>query len=417
MKDPEILIRWRDQYGDPFFLHALNGPLVLTGRPELAREVFSMPAETFDPFAVQTLAPVLGSGSILLLGGERHRKERRRLIPPFQREDLAAHEATIRGVAERSCAHWIPGKPLLAIDEARKITFEVIVRVVFGAEDRIEVFSAAAERVLSRISPINLFSRYTQRSFFGLSPWDRFQAAREEVVGLLLEVIRERRRTGARGPDVLSRLLDARDEEGVALDDQDLVAELLTLLVAGHETTTVALAWALHHAATERERLSQLREDLAAGSTSWLEAWAKETLRRDTIVDTVMRTLTVPWDLEGHALEPGTAIGVCPFLLHRDPELFSEPERFRPERFLERSYRPHEWIPFGGGVRRCLGAGLALMEMRIVLETWLSRFDFEAEEPPKLQRRNLLLAPSNGVPLVVRALQPKTPAPAAAANA
>lgn len=403
MRDPSVLIRWRERYGDPFGMKALNGDLIITGRPELAREVFALPDDAFSPFAVQTLAPVLGSGSLLLLEGEQHRRHRRRLVPPFQKDDLAFHAETIRTVAERRCASWSAGETIRAVDEARRVTFEVIVRVVFGVEDQVETFAAASEEVLARIHPIHLFSRHTQRSFFGLSPWDRFQRAKKRVVDLLLGVIDERRRTGVRGRDVLSRLLDSRDEEGLPLDDDDIVSTLLTLLVAGHETSTVALAWALHHAAREPERLGQLRKDVAAGRHEWLDAWSKETLRRDTIVDTVMRTLTKPWTLDGRELSPGTTVGVCPYLLHRDPHLFPEPEHFRPERFLERSFRPFEWIPFGGGVRRCIGAGLALLEMRIVLGSWLSRFDFETKgDSPEVQRRNLLLAPSNGVPLATR---------------
>lgn len=410
MRDPyRWQLEWQAEHGDPFRLDALNGRVVLSGRPEWAKAVFALPASTFRPFAVNTLAPLFGSGSLLLLDGERHRRERRLLQPSFQGARLHAWKDEIREIGRGRSAGWGEGRAIEATAETRAVTFEVIVRIVFGAEsdEEVAILSRTAEQLLGSVASILLFSRASHVRFFGLSPWDKLLSARARLWALLQVVIERRRQSGARSSDVLSLLLDATFEDGTRLSDEDLFAELLTLLVAGHETTTISLAWALHFAATHPEALAQLRKEVSENTEDkpLLDGWVKESLRLNPIVDAVFRTLVEPVEIEGFTFEPGVSLAVSPVLLHLNPEVYPEPERFLPSRYFERKYLPHEHVAFGGGVRRCIGAALATLEMRVVLEEWLGRFDFEPLGQPRAVRKNLVMAP-NGVPLRVRRRSP-----------
>jgi cytochrome P450 len=381
------------QHGERFILRVPGiEPIIMRTSPEAARALFAAPADTFEPPLPNPLEPLLGQGSLILLGGERHRRERKLLMPAFHGERLRRWGATMVACTRARTGALLPGKPVDACKLAEDITLDVILDVVFGLE------SGPGQHAL-RTAIVAMIDAYgarfvalpaLRRSILGGGAWTSFLRRREALRVLLRTHVQGARRERRAQHDVLSTLLDARDELGAGLDDEAIVDELCTLLVAGHETTATALAWALHYTHAEPALESRLRAELGPlgstptpeqlASSPWLRAFSNEALRLHPAVPIVARRLRVPFRWLDEDLPAGTQVALSITELHRRPELYARPDAFDPERFITREYTPYEFIPFGGGARRCIGAAMASYELPVVLGTLLSRRSFTLKE-------------------------------------
>lgn len=417
------LPRWRDRYGDPFTLPLATGRVVVTADAAEIRRIFTAEPDTFEIYSPRTLVPILGEGSLLLLTGPRHRRERKLLTPPFHGARMRAYGEVMAAIAGEHLRRRRPGERFSALAMTQAITIDVILRTVFGVEQaaRLATFRAAIDAATRSAHPAVLFAPALQRAPLGLGPYARLERDQARLCGLLREQIAAVRPVADERPDILSLMLRARYEDGSPMDDGDVIDELRTLLLAGHETTAVALAWALHRLHEHPEILARVRAELdalgpapapeAVAALPLLEAVCQETLRLDPIVLAVVRRLRVPFELAGHRLPPGAAVMASLYLAQRSPAVFPEPDRFVPERFLGRSYSPYELFPFGGGTRRCLGAAFALFEMKVVLGTLLAAAEFKrlaSARQGALVRRNLTMGPADGIPLELVGLRSRS---------
>ncbi len=390
--DPEAFFEaCAERRGDPFVVTLPSvGEVLVSGHPDGARELFSADADMIEPLEVNPVEPLLGRHSLLLLSGERHRRERRLMTPPFHGERMRAYGTIIRDRTLELVRAWRPGQRVVAQNAMRAVTLDVILRAVLGVEGhaRSDRFRAGIKEVLEAYTPPLLVVPALRRSFgpfgpFGrLGPWVRFERARDAICALCLDEIAERRRaTRADRIDLLSLLMDARYDDGTALTDSELVDELRTLIVAGHDTTTTALAWALFHVHRDPSVLARLRAEIASlGPTPtpealnelpYLGAVCSESLRLHPVVPIVPRRIRRAMTFRGQPVSPGQSVAVATTLLHMHPETWSAPQRFSPDRFLTRKYTPFEYAPFGGGLRRCIGAAFGAYQMRVVLGTLL----------------------------------------------
>ena len=405
---------WARQYGDPFLLNALNGPVVVTGREDLIRTIHGQDPSIYAPFATPTIVPLMGNGSMLILEGEQHRRERRLVMPMFHGDRMKAYGTSMQQCAvEQFEVHRARGK-LVTLELMTDISLEVIVRTIFGGSDRALAtrLMDASRRVVASSSPLLFFSRKTHVPFFGFSPWDRWTKAKRELFQLLDEVIEKRQQSTVQSDDILSMLCAATYEDGQAITREHIYSELMTFLFAGHETTALSLTWAIYHLHRNTESLTRLRSELdslgddstmSLASAPYLKATVQETLRIHPILTETLRKLKAPMQLGEYMLPTGMAVAPATVLAHHNAATYAEPEVFRPERFIDRSYSAFEYMPFGGGHRRCIGAAFASYEMAIVLGTILKRFQLELidSKPVVPKRRNVTIGPSTGVPIRV----------------
>jgi len=408
----ETMRDMRARYGDPFFATALNGKMVLTAEPELIRELFAnRDGDLFGVFATDATVPLLGTHSLLTMFGEPHQRERKLLMPAFHGERMRAYGTLMVEAARRAFARIEPGGRFVAIERTVDISLEAIVRAVIGVEDpeRIERWQRAIGATLDAAKPMFLFSKATQRAPFGLGPWGAYLRASSESDRLLYQQIERTRGHTAGRQDILSLMIDARYEDGGAMTDDHIRDEIRTLLIAGHETTAITLAWALYavhrHASVKTKLLEEVDavgrdpapDELA--KLPYLNAVIDETLRFFPVIDSVFRMLRKPWAFAGYELPAGMAIGAAILLVHRRADIYPEPDAFKPERFLQGKPKPHEYLPFGGGNRRCIGAAFSHYESCLALATVLREFELELLEDGEVgvQRRNVTLGPRGGV--------------------
>ena len=405
---PEALMaRGRAECGPRFTLHLPVGPAVVVSDPEAIRAVFSADPEVFRAGeGNRPLEPVLGPASLLLLDGPEHLRRRRLVLPPLHGARLRPWEEEMRAATERDVASWPRGRPFPLEPRMRAITLDVILRLVFGVgggalHDELRArLGALLPPGMARLALLPAL----RRELGGRSPWARLMANVRAVDGLLLAEIAARRAAGdlAERGDVLSLLVAARDEDGAPLSDRELRDELMTLLLAGHETTATALSWAFEllfrHPAAYAELRARLDDDAA------VDAVATEVLRLRPPLTIVARRLARDAEVAGLALPAGTMVAPCIWLAHRDPERYPDPLAFRPERWAG-GRRPEtlSWLPFGGGSRRCVGAAFAQLELRTVLRT-VVRLAFPAPAEPGpdgSRRRAVVVAPARGARAVV----------------
>ena len=430
-----FLERCRDRYGPIFRLRLVGRyrDYVYVTDPSLAREVYAtdrtigLAGEPRRDF----LEPLVGSHSLLCLEGDEWLRQRKLLGPAFHRRRIDGYEDEIAAIAGRHAGSWSTEQPFAMRPRMQEITLEVILRLVFGVTDArsFDALRAALPAVIEagasplvwavpdRAWPALGRSRAARRA---PHPLRRFLRLRDRVDALVYEQI-ERRRSdaaaGQSGNDVLSLLLDARDDEGRAMTDAELRDELLTLLEAGHETTATALAWAAERLSRWPAVLDQLREDLDAGGDEYLDAVAREVLRSRSVVFDTPRRLSGPLEIGGYLIPAGWHVAPALQLVQNSPAAFDEPDEFRPERFLDESGVRDGWIPFGGGKRHCVGSHLALMELKVILREVVRRFDLEPvhsdPEPPR--PAHVTLVPAHGG--VVRARRLPVPTPLSAERA
>ncbi|MGE5282685.1 MAG: cytochrome P450 [Chloroflexota bacterium] len=384
-----LLYACQDRYGDMFTIRiAREGTWVMLADPEAIKQVFTGDPKVFHAGeGNEILATVLGRNSLLVLDEERHMSQRKLLLPPFHGARMQGYEETMREIAADEIASWPTGTPYALRPRMQAVTLEIILRTVFG------VGSAEAKKLADLRDALRDFLDVTTNPRFlvpliALGPQRvrrlaAFRRRLDRVDALIYREIAERRRAEdlEQRDDILSMLVAARHEDGTPMRDEEMRDELLTLLVAGHETTATSLAWAVERLARHPEKLERLRAEAEDGGDAYLTATIQETLRLRPVISIVARRLTEPVAIGGYELPAGISVAPCIYLAHRNPEVYPEPQAFRPERFLEDPPGTYTWIPFGGGVRRCLGASFAQFEMAVVLRELVRRHRIRPARP------------------------------------
>jgi cytochrome P450 len=407
-RDPiRLFMRLRSRYGDVFTVRFPSfPPLAYVADPELVKRVFTGDPRVFHAGEANAmvLEPALGPYSVLTLDEDEHIRQRKLLLPPFHGESIGRYGEVIQEIAEREVDLWPAGRPFALRPRTQRITLDVILRAVFGVrgEDRLARARVLVGEFARRSHAVLLFP-VLRRRFGPFSPFARFQRARDRLDAFLFEEIAARRAEGAERGDVLSLLLAATHEDGTPMSDRELRDELITVIGAGHETTATALAWAVERLLRAPAVLGRLRESLAAGDEDYLDAVVKETLRTRPVITDVARRVTQPVKIGPYTVPAGTLVMPAIIAIHHREDLYPRPLEFRPERFLEGQGEGYAWIPFGGGVRHCIGASFAQYEMRIVLRTILERAELRAPDrkPERPRPRNITMAPSRGGRVVV----------------
>jgi cytochrome P450 len=406
-----LLERCRRRYGDMFTLRlAQEGAFVIVSDPEAVRQVFTGDPRLLHAGAAnKVLLPLVGPHSVLLLDEGAHMQQRKLMLPAFHGDRMKRFGDLMTSIATAEVESWPRGTPISIWPRMQAVTLEVIVRAVFGVQgrDRQRKLQARVSDMLGEVQTPSTSVLMMLLSPERLSKLSMVQRVLGPVDEMLYEEIRERRSAdlGARD-DILSMLMQARHEDGAPMSDVELRDELMTLLVAGHETTATALSWAVERLVHSPEKLRRLEREVADGEDAYLDAVIAETLRLRPIIPLVVRRTTEPIEIGGRPLPEGTTVAPCIHLVHRRPDVYPEPHRFLPERFLDNPPGTYTWIPFGGGVRRCLGASFAQFEMKAVLLTVLSQVRLRAagSEPERIRRRTITLSPSRGGAVIVRPL-------------
>jgi cytochrome P450 len=410
-----FMARNRERIGEAFSVQfvGFERPMVLISDPAAVKALSTERRNGLPPGRSFSLEPILGARSVLLLEGAEHIARRRLMLPAFHGERMRSYEPVVEEIVTAEIDSWPLGREFPIHGRMQAVTLEVILRVVFGVADgpRLERLRGMLANVLQETaSPRAQLVGLATRRFGGRGPWARFEGALKEVDDLLYAEIAEHRSKPdlAERDDILSMLMLSEFEDGGRMDDTELRDQLMTLLLAGHETTATALAWTFDLLLRHRTALTRLRDSLAAGEDDYLRATISESLRLRPVIPLAGRRLAKELSVDGLTLPPGTDVTPAIWLTHTRADLYPEPFAFRPERFLEGSPDTYGWIPFGGGIRRCLGASFAEFEMRIVLREVLTRCDLHKADPmpEETGRRNITLSPKNGTPVVVTARRP-----------
>ncbi len=407
-------LRHAARYGRAYRARGMMGEMLFTAEPEHVRRVFAADSDSLASFAAVTLPWLFGEKSVLITAGAVHRRQRKLLAPPLTGARLRAFGEKMQEIADAHVAKLKPGSTIRALQLSTEYTLDVIIRTVFGVEEgedegEVRTLRSMLTTLVHDIPVLAVFAYPLRNAWF--PPWARYLRARESFDHWLTSKIRQRRREGALGSDILSLLLGARYEDGSAMEEREIYDQLVTLLLAGHETTSLAVAGCLGRWLREPAVLGRVRDEIAGSRgpeevqrLPFLSAAIDETLRIDPIVTDVGRLVRVPFALDDRlSLAPDDVVIVLIEALHHDPAIYPDPARFRPERFLERKFAPHEYAPFGGGVRRCLGAAFSDYETKVLLTTLLRRTDLAlaSSQPEPRVRRNLTMGPKHGVPLRV----------------
>ncbi len=404
-----FLEQCRARYGARFTLRLLNGPpFVILSDPDEIKQVFTAPADVLHPGeGARVLAPVVGLNSVILLDEDAHMEQRKLMLPAFHGGRVARLGDLVAAVAEREVDGWPEESAAQLHPLLQRLTLEVVLRAVFGLDpgprldalrERLSAMLAFGDRFISLIPPQP--GGRAEKVLERVGPFAAFARLQREADGLLLELIDERRAGGEQRDDVLAMLLEARHGDGSPMSDQELRDELMTLLVAGHETTASALAWAFERLSRHPAALAELEAEIRAGEEdAYLTATIYETLRRRPVLPNVAPRLVMrPVEIGGRSYPTGIGLVPNAYLVHHDPDIYPEPYAFRPERFLGQSPGTYTWIPFGGGRRRCLGSSFAMLEMKQVLRAVLGarklRTVADGFEPPQL--RNITIKPGRG---------------------
>jgi cytochrome P450 len=400
----------RRRYGDAFSVTFMGfeRPMVMLSDPQAIRALYTEQSHGLPPGRKISLLPVLGADSVLLLEGREHIARRRLMLPPFHGERMRSYETIVRDAVQRELEQWREGEEFAIHPRMQAITLEVILRAVFGVTnpERRAQFVERLPLLLGETASVGLQLRVLLARRFGgrfarTDPMAGLKDLLDSIDEPLFEEIAERRAEGETDTreDILALLMTARFEDGAAMEDRELRDQLLTLLLAGHETTATALAWTFDLLLANSATLARLTAEVDAGDDDvYLRAVISESLRLRPVVPLAGRRLAKDLELDGLTLPAGTDVTPAIWLAHTRPDLYPEPYAFRPERFLDNPPPTYGWIPFGGGVRRCLGAAFAEFEMRVVLETVLRERVLEAvsTRPERITRRNVTFSPRNG---------------------
>jgi cytochrome P450 len=408
------LERLRQQYGKRITVQLpFQPPFVILSDPDEIKQLFTAPPEVLHPGeGARVLEPTVGSHSVILLDENAHLEQRKLLLPAFHGEKMARLTGLMEELTERELDRWSIGEKVVLHPRLQRLTLEIILRAVFGLEqgqqlDELrDLLTAVLQFSESPLSVLPVAQRVA--GWFG--PLKRFQQLSARADEQIFKLIEERRADGSERDDVLGMLLEARHEDGSPMSPQELRDELMTALVAGHETTASQLAWAFERIAREPavvERLAQEDDD------EYLTATIYEILRlRPVLPNAEPRLSKRPVTIGGFEYPPGVLLLASAFLVHHDPNIYPEPYAFRPERFLGSSPGTYTWIPFGGGRRRCLGASFAMQEMKIVIRAAVRRFDLTpaADRPEQTGRRSITFSPAGGASVVLQERSRQAPA-------
>jgi len=404
-----FLYACQDRYGDMFALRiAYEGTWVMLADPAAIKQVFTGDPKVFHAGeGNQILEPVLGKSSVLVLDEKPHMSQRKLLLPPFHGTRMQGYEQTMSEIAAREIGTWPTGTPYQLRPRMQAMTLEIILQTVFGVRggERMGELRVALREFLDLTTnpqillPLLLLGPSRVRKF------PPFRRRVDRVDELIYREIAERRRAEdvEQRDDVLSMLIAARHEDGSPMRDEEMRDELLTLLVAGHETTATSLSWAIERLSRNPEKLERLRAEVLAGREEYLTATIQETLRLRPVISTVLRKLTEAVEIGGYELPAGVTVAPSIYLVHRNPEVYPEPQRFLPERFLDNPPGTYTWIPFGGGVRRCLGASFAQFEMAVVLKELVKRHQVRPAnpKPERVFRRAITETPRHNAEVIL----------------
>ena len=399
----------RRRFGDAFSVRFLGfqTPLVMISDPEAIQALYTQRGHGLPPGRTLTLEPILGSRSILLLEGSEHLARRKLMLPPFHGERMRAYEATVAEVVARDADGWPAGEAFALHPHMQAVTLEVILRAVFGVTDearRAQLTDALGQLLANSASPgLQLRMLIARRFFAGPGPLERLKPLTDRIDALLAAEIAERREDPRE--DILSMLTGARFEDGEPMSDREIRDQLMTLLLAGHETTATALAWTFDLLLRHPRALERLVAEVDAGEDTYLRAVVTESLRLRPVVPLAGRRLGSELRADGHVLPAGTDVTPAIWLTHTRADRYPEPFAFRPERFLDSAPSTYAWVPFGGGVRRCLGAAFAEMEMRVALGEILRRRTLTpgAARAERVARRNVTFSPARGTRVIATA--------------
>jgi cytochrome P450 len=419
MRTPfRVMDECQARFGDAFTMRLPRMPsgVVVLADPLAVKDVFGLgPDEAHAGKANFLLEPVVGRHSLLLLDGAEHLRQRKMMLPAFHGERMHAYGRAMLDATNDSIDGWPLERTFPVHRPMQAITLQVILRTVFGVEEGprfTELADALRQMLDATANPILLFP-FMQRDLGPFSPWRRFKRHAQHASDILRSEIRRGREAGTSGRvDVLAMMLDARDDAGRPLSEDEVHDELVTLLVAGHETTATALAWTLRWLLPDRVLLGKLNEEITSvggdplrmAKLPLLDATVKEALRLQPVVPNVGRVLQQPMTLGGLDLPAGAIVAPSIYLVHRRPSLYPDPTRFRPERFLDFKPAAWEWLPFGGGLRKCVGAAFAMYEMKMVLAAMLPRVEMRLDiDRVRHVRRSITITPEGGLPVVVTA--------------
>jgi cytochrome P450 len=412
-----FLDRCRRELGEAFSITFLGfeRPMVMISDPAAIKALYREPNHGLPPGRNIFLEPILGSRSLLLLEGADHLAHRKLMLPAFHGERMRSLEPMVAAIVDAEVESWPLGREFPLHPHMQAVTLEVILRVVFGVSEgpRLDRLRELLRGLLAETASVGVQLRALLLSRVGgggARVWGRFEERLREVDELLFAEIGEHRRRDdlSERDDILSSLILARFDDGEGLSDTDLRDQLMTLLLAGHETTATGLAWAFDLILGHPDVHARLLATLAEGDEAYLKAVITESLRLRPVVPLAGRRLKSPLVTDQLELPEGTDVTPAIWLAHTRPQAYPEPFAFRPERFLEEGPETYSWIPFGGSVRRCLGGAFAEFEMRIVLREVLTRCELHkaSPEPERVTRRNITLSPRNGTPVVLAARHP-----------
>jgi cytochrome P450 family 135 len=402
----------RRRFGDSFGVRFLGfeRPMVMISDPEAIKALYRQREQALPPGRNIVLEPILGSKSLLIQEGAEHLSRRKLMLPPFHGERMRSYEGTMTEIVEAEVDSWPLHQVFPIHTRMQAVTLEVILRVIFGVAGgpRLDRLRGMLGTVLQETAtPGRQVLGLALQRFGGNGPFARFEGQLREVDELLFAEIAEHRSRPdlEEREDILSMLMTAEFEDGTRMEDQELRDQLMTLLLAGHETTATALAWTFDLLLRHPAALGRLRAELGAGEESYLKATITESLRLRPVIPLAGRRLSQELTADGLTLPAGTDVTPAIWLAHTRADVYPEPFAFKPERFLEEGPDTYAWIPFGGSVRRCIGATFAEFEMRVVLREVLSRCELRKADPrpERTGRRNITLSPREGTPVVVTA--------------
>lgn len=421
------LEKYQKKYGEIFYSpkSSLYPANVIFSNPQAIEQLFTADPSLFE-VDIQSTAPIralLGDNSLVLLNGIEHKRHRKLLMPPFHGERMKSYGQTMVEVTKEVVARWQVGQTICIRDYTQEISLQIILKTIFGLDegqryDRLkEVLVDWLEIFNSRLNSFFLLFPILQKDLGTLTPWGKFLRQKRQIQEILqAECDRRRQNPDALGEDILSLLLEARYEDGRSMSNEEIRDELMTMLFAGHETTASTLAWSFYwlHRLPEVGRKCQIElsslgeaEFTDIVKLPYLSAVVSETLRLNPVVAFVGRQSKKPFELMGYQFEAGTSLFPSIYLTHQREDIYPEPQKFKPERFLERQFTPYEFLPFGGGNRRCLGYAFALFEMKLVLATISSNVELELLDdlPLESARRGFTFTPAGGVKMRVKAIK------------
>ena len=404
---PALLAR----YGDPFHLPLPGSPgTIVTGHPEGVRAIIGADPDTFEPWRIEATAILLGEQSLFLQKGERHRAARKLLTPPFAVGATRGFAGMMRELARAGFSSWDRGGRVRVQDTTQQITLSIIVRALFGARgERAALLERTLADGLDSLGPAILYLKFLRRELGGFGPWARALRMVGKLRELLLEEIASRRAGGGPGGDVLTGLVAARFDDGTGMTDVEIRDRLSDIVVAGHETSAVALSWLAEELGRHPVVRARLDEELQAlhpdadpaevAALPYLDAVCQEVLRLHPPLVFLTRRVVKPLELRGRVIEPGCGVSMAVRAVHTHAGTFDDPLAFAPERFLDRSYAAHELLPFGGGAKRCIGAAFGMMELKQIAFEMLRRYELElvSTKPAHAAARTITVCPRGGV--------------------